>query len=85
MIQVLLDSENEEIKLKLVSDCKLVDLICEGSKLSEEDAYLYSFSLLTLQRAKPKGVRRGYMGHITNISASLLNTAVNAPSIGMIP
>lgn len=69
MIQVLLDSDNEDLKLKLVSDCKLVDLICEASRLSEEDA------------AKPKGVRRGYMGHITNISSSLLNTSVNTPAV----
>jgi len=69
MIQVILDCESETLKLYLVTDCKLVDLICEASKLNEEES------------AKPKGVRRGYMGHITAISTSLLNAAANTPQL----
>jgi len=69
MIQVILDCESETLKLFLVTDCKLVDLICEASKYNEEES------------SKPKGVRRGYMGHITAISTSLLNAAANTPQL----
>lgn len=69
MIQVLLDCESEALRFALIKDCKLVDFICEGSKLSEEES------------SKPKGVRRGYMGHITAISISLVNAAANSPQI----
>jgi len=69
MIQIVLDIDNEALKVGLVKDCKLVDLICEASKLSEQDCL------------KPKGVRRGYMGHITSITLSLVSVAQNTPSI----
>lgn len=69
MIQVVLDCENENLKLALIKDCKLVDYLCEASKLSEEES------------SKHRGVRRGYMGHITAISLSLINIAANSPAV----
>eukprot|EP01114_Cavostelium_apophysatum_P018918 TRINITY_DN594_c0_g1_i1.p1 TRINITY_DN594_c0_g1~~TRINITY_DN594_c0_g1_i1.p1 ORF type:complete len:566 (-),score=171.55 TRINITY_DN594_c0_g1_i1:86-1783(-) len=69
MIQVVLDCESEQLKLALLKDCKLVDYVCQGSKLSEEES------------TKPKGIRRGYMGHITAITQSLVNAASNTPSV----
>jgi len=69
MIQVILDCDNEPLKMTLVKDCKLVDLICEASVVNEEES------------SRPKGVRRGYMGHITAISSSLLIASANSPSL----
>jgi len=69
MIQVLLDCENESLKLSLLTESKLIELICEASQLNEEES------------SKPRGVRRGYMGHITTISLNLINAAANTPSI----
>jgi len=69
MIQGVLEGENEALKLALLNDAKLVDRICEGSKLNEEES------------AKPKGVRRGYMGHVTAISVNILNASGSNPSM----
>lgn len=69
MIQVILDCDNETLKFGLIKDCGLVDSIAEASKNNDEEC------------AKPKGVRRGYMGHITAISLSLVNAGSNSPQI----
>jgi len=69
VIQTILDGENEELKIHLLRDAKLLDRICEASRENDEEC------------AKPKGVRRGYMGHITSISTSIINIATTTPSI----
>jgi len=69
MLQVILDCESEALKSSILTECKLVDLICQASKINEEESL------------RPKGVRRGYMGHITAISLSLINAAANTPAV----
>jgi len=69
MIQGILDGENEELKRALLVDSKLIKRIVDASKENETEC------------AKPKGVRRGYMGHITTISAGLVQTASADPVI----
>jgi len=69
IIQTVLDGENEELKIHLLRDAKLLDGICEASRENDEEC------------AKPRGVRRGYMGHITSISTSIINIATSTPSV----
>eukprot|EP01114_Cavostelium_apophysatum_P017377 TRINITY_DN5152_c0_g1_i1.p1 TRINITY_DN5152_c0_g1~~TRINITY_DN5152_c0_g1_i1.p1 ORF type:complete len:499 (-),score=146.35 TRINITY_DN5152_c0_g1_i1:31-1527(-) len=69
LIQAVLSRDNDEIKVHLTRDCKLIDQICEASRLNDEDC------------AKPKGTRRGYMGHITSITVGILNCAESTPAV----
>jgi serine/threonine-protein phosphatase 6 regulatory subunit 3 len=69
IVQGILEGENEELKIALLKDANLLQRIVDASKENEEEC------------AKPKGIRRGYMGHITSISQSLLNIATVTPSI----
>jgi len=69
MIQGILDGENEDLKQALLIDCKLIKRIVEASKENESEC------------SKTKGVRRGYMGHITTISASLVQAASADPVV----
>lgn len=69
LIQAVLSRDNEEVKLHLFTDCKLIEKICEASKLNDDDC------------AKPKGTRRGYMGHVTSITIGILNCADNTPAL----
>lgn len=62
IIQGILDGENEEMKKHLLVDCKLIKRIIDANKENESEC------------AKPKGVRRGYMGHLTTISTALIQT-----------
>lgn len=69
MIQFILQGQNEDLKIKLLTDCQLLARICDASKGNDEDC------------AKPKGLRRGYMGFVTLISGNIIqvgasNTAV---------
>lgn len=63
IVQTVLEGENEELKLSLLKDAKLVDFICSAAKANEEEC------------AKPKGVRRGYMGHITAMSTAIIQAS----------
>jgi len=69
MIQGILDGENEDMKKHLLIDCQLIKRIVEAHKENETEL------------TKPKGVRRGYMGHLTTISAGLLQTASADPHV----
>jgi hypothetical protein len=69
IIQGILEGEHEELKIHLLTDAHLLQRIVEASKENEEVC------------AKPKGIRRGYMGHITSISQSIINVAANTPAI----
>jgi len=69
MIQGILDGENEDMKKHLLIDCQLIKRIVEAHKENESEL------------TKPKGVRRGYMGHLTTISAGLLQTASADPGV----
>jgi len=66
MIQGILMRKNDNVKIHLLKDCKLLDKIAEASKINEEEC------------SKPKGVRRGYMGHITSISVGILTAGVHS-------
>lgn len=72
IIQGILEGEHEELKIHLLTDAHLLQRIVEASKENEDVC------------AKPKGIRRGYMGHITSISQSIINVAANTPSIDKI-
>jgi len=69
IIQSILEGENESLKMTLVEDCKLIQRIVDASKDNDDDC------------AKPKGTRKGYMGHLTAISHALLNIATITPAI----
>jgi len=69
MISHILEGENEILKIHLLKDAGLLHRICQASKSNEEDM------------AKPKGIRRGYMGHITAISMNIVNTAALVPAV----
>jgi len=68
-IQGILDGENEDLKKHLLIDCNLIKRIIEAN--NEND----------VECSKPKGVRRGYMGHLTSISSCLLQTASTDQSV----
>jgi len=69
IVNNILDGENEELKIYLLRDAGLLNAIVKASKNNEEEI------------AKPKGVRRGYMGHITSMSTSIINLASVSPAI----
>eukprot|EP01119_Soliformovum_irregulare_P020923 TRINITY_DN684_c0_g1_i1.p1 TRINITY_DN684_c0_g1~~TRINITY_DN684_c0_g1_i1.p1 ORF type:complete len:531 (-),score=148.79 TRINITY_DN684_c0_g1_i1:183-1775(-) len=63
MIVNILEGTNQELKLHLLKDAKLIEHICVASEGNEQESN------------KPRGVRRGYMGHITSISVNLISAA----------
>jgi len=69
MIQGILDGENEDLKKALLVDCKLIKRIVEATRENETEC------------ARPKGVRRGYMGHLSTISQGLIQTASSDPLV----
>lgn len=69
IIQSILEGENEGLKMTLVVDAKLIERIVNASKENDEES------------AKPRGFRKGYMGHLTAISHSLISIATSAPGI----
>jgi len=69
VVQGILEGENEDLKLSLLKDAKLIDHICRAAIVNDEEV------------AKPKGVRLGHMGHVTSISTSIINIASITPSI----
>lgn len=62
----VIDGENEELTFSLFSQTKLADRIIEAWKENEDEI------------AKPKGMRRGYMGHLMNIIGYIV-TQLNNP------
>jgi len=69
MIQFILQGQNEELKIKLLTDCNLISRICEASKLNDEDCL------------KPRGLRRGYMGFLTLITNTIIQLGVNNTAV----
>jgi len=72
LIQGILSRENDDMKLHILQDCKLIERITETTKLNDEEC------------SKPKGTRRGYMGHITALSVGILSAASCNPVIEQI-
>jgi len=63
MITCILEKNNEELKIHLIRECKLLDRIVEASNLNEAAI------------SQIGGVRRGNMGHITSIAVEITNSA----------
>jgi len=70
MIEGILTSGNEDLEALLISETKLLEQIGAAAKENEEAV------------KKPKGVRRGNMGHITLISMLLLEKASSNQKVG---
>jgi len=58
---------NRELTVSLFRDARLMHRIIEGSKRND------------IESAKPKGVRLGYMGHLTLISEDVINSLEHFP------
>lgn len=58
---------NRELTIGLFRDARLLHRIIEGSKRND------------IESAKPKGVRLGYMGHLTLISEDVINALEHFP------
>jgi len=69
MIQGILMRKNDQLKVHLLTDCQLLARICTASKTNEEEL------------AKPKGVRKGNMGHITSVSIGVLTAAGSSQAV----
>lgn len=63
MVCIILEGVNEQLKTHLLVDAKLIDHICAASEENEE------------QIKNSKGVRKGYMGHVTLMTRNLLHFA----------
>jgi len=63
MIESILTGGNEELEVYLITETKLLEKIAQAARENDEGA------------KKPKGFRRGNMGHITLISLLLIEKA----------
>jgi len=77
---------NRELTIALFRDARLMDRIIEGQKRNDIEWCVTSFipanvlfSNLTNLSAKPKGVRLGYMGHLTLISEDVIGALEHFP------
>jgi len=68
MIEAVLESENDDMKLQLFNRYRITDLLIEANAINERES------------VKPKG-RQGYMGFVTNISVMIDKTAERNPTI----
>jgi hypothetical protein len=71
MIEAILDSENEDMKLQLFTRYRITDRLIEANAINERES------------VKPKG-RQGYMGFVTNISVMIDKTAERNPSLNQL-
>jgi hypothetical protein len=62
-VSFILASESVELKRALFKDCRIIERIVEANQLNEQVI------------SKPKGIRKGYMGHLVIISNSIVTTA----------
>ncbi len=67
IISYIVPCDSVELKKHLFVDCKLMPKIVEANRLNEQCI------------AKPKGMRKGYMGHLTIISNTIVGTASSQP------
>jgi len=63
MVDSIYGGKHDKLKITLITECKLLDLMCDGIKENEEE------------QKKPNGLRKGYMGHVTKISAILIESS----------
>eukprot|EP01132_Coremiostelium_polycephalum_P009691 gene9691-11898_t len=70
--QIVLYSENDDLKVSLLTDSKLLDRIIEANDLN------------TREMKQPKGIRFGYMGFLNSIAHSICEVAKNTPVLKQI-
>jgi SIT4 phosphatase-associated protein len=77
---------NRDLVISLFRDGKLLHRIIEAQQLNDDavSVTVYSFSERAMNdleyfSAKPKGVRLGYMGHLTQISEDVINAFAHYP------
>eukprot|EP01103_Thecamoeba_quadrilineata_P019371 TRINITY_DN7813_c0_g1_i1.p1 TRINITY_DN7813_c0_g1~~TRINITY_DN7813_c0_g1_i1.p1 ORF type:complete len:562 (+),score=96.70 TRINITY_DN7813_c0_g1_i1:90-1775(+) len=68
MIETILDSENEDLKLQLFTRYRITDRLIEASSFNDRES------------TKPQG-RQGYMGFVTNISVMIDKAAERNPTL----
>jgi serine/threonine-protein phosphatase 6 regulatory subunit 3 len=76
---------NRELTLALFRDARLMHRIVEGQQKNDIEWYAYfhshdCFFLWLSKSAKPKGVRLGYMGHLTLISEDVIGALDHFPA-----
>lgn len=69
MIQGILCGQNTDLKMSLIVDSKLLDKIVDAS--DENDT----------AKTRPVGIRRGYMGHITLLSETIIEQSHSEPHL----
>lgn len=72
IILIIFEGENEKLKGSLFTHSKLAERIVAAWKENDEEI------------EKPKGMRRGYMGHLMNITNTIVNLAATNPEINEI-
>jgi serine/threonine-protein phosphatase 6 regulatory subunit 3 len=78
---------NRELAIALFRDAKLMHRIIEGQKRNDAEWYSFNFIIspdlstdfMYKYSAKPKGVRLGYMGHLTLISEDVIGALDHFP------
>lgn len=76
---------NRELTISLFRDARLMHRIIEGSKRNDIERsvcicyFVGNGFILCCHSAKPKGVRLGYMGHLTLISEDVINSLEHFP------
>lgn len=73
MISIILEGDNEDLKLHLVTDAKLPQRICDASDLNQKAI-----------KEKGNASRKGNMGHINSMAIKLLNLAPSMESLDKI-
>lgn len=76
---------NRELTIALFRDARLMHRIIEGSKRNDQERFVLVRDIRSNARlrapasAKPKGVRLGYMGHLTLISEDVIGALEHFP------
>ncbi|KAM9991532.1 hypothetical protein ACTFIZ_004937 [Dictyostelium cf. discoideum] len=70
--QIILYSENDELKMSLLKDAKLLDRIIEADQAN------------TNELKQVKGIRYGFMGFLNSIAQSICDVSKNSPEIKQI-
>lgn len=83
---------NRELIISLFEDAKLMQRIVDGQKLNDVERYVLSSAkkrkvftsgaknIISFNSAKPKGVRIGYMGHLTLLAEDVISALERYPT-----
>src|SRR5690348_4839261 len=69
IVRAILEGQNDDMKVYILTTCKLLDRLADAAKRNQEEC------------SKPKGTGLGYMGHVTLIATHILNAVTISPSI----